>query len=111
MPMSKEDYTTDVEWRVTFAFDPKRKSCAVVTAAFFWDFPRWRFNAADGPAMLPIEFNHYEGAVAHTLGLPLLLLVQAGVLRRVVFNSSYKGFVGIVPAKPTPKWLRTEGGF
>lgn len=72
-------------------------------------FPRWRFKAGDGLAVLPTEFNHYEGAVAHTLGLPLLVLVQVGVLRRVVFDSSYKGYVGIIPAKPTPKWLRTEG--
>lgn len=72
-------------------------------------FPRWRFDTAEGPVVLPTEFNHYEGAVAQTLGLPLLVLVQAGVLRRVVFDGSYRGFVGIIPAKPTPKWLRTEG--
>jgi len=72
-------------------------------------FPRWRFATVDGTAVLPTEFNHYEGAVAHTLGLPLLVLVQDGVFRRVVFDSSYKGFVGNIPAKPTPAWLRTKG--
>lgn len=71
-------------------------------------FPRWRFGTADGAAVLPTEFNHYEGAVAHTLGIPLLVLVQVGVFRRVVFDGSYKGFVGIIPAKPTPAWLRTQ---
>lgn len=72
-------------------------------------FPRWRFDAADGTTVLPTEFNHYEGAVAHTLALPLLVLVQNGVFRRVVFDSSYKGFVGNIPTKPTPAWLRTKG--
>jgi predicted nucleotide-binding protein len=38
----------------------------------------------------------------------LLVLVQAGVLRRVVFDGTYKGFVGIIPPKPTPKWLTTS---
>lgn len=71
-------------------------------------FPRWRINGASGPIHLPTEFNHYEGAVAHTLGLPLLVLVQAGVLRRVVFDPSYKGYVGTMPGKPTPKWLTTD---
>lgn len=71
-------------------------------------FPRWRFETTDGTAALPTEFNHYEGAVAHTLGLPLLVLVQAGVFRRVVFDGSYKGFVGQIPEKTTPGWLRTQ---
>lgn len=71
-------------------------------------FPRWRINADIGLVHLPTEFNHYEGAVANTLDLPLLVLVQSGVLRRVVFDSSFKGYVGIIPEKPTPKWLTTK---
>jgi hypothetical protein len=30
-------------------------------------FPRWRINGDVGQVDLPTEFNHYEGAVAHTL--------------------------------------------
>jgi len=71
-------------------------------------FPRWRINGDIGQVHLPTEFNHYEGAVAHTFDLPLLVLVQAGVLRRVVFDPSYKGYVGVIPNMPTPKWLTTE---
>jgi hypothetical protein len=70
-------------------------------------FPRWCISSNLDEVQLPTEFNHYEGAVAHTLDLPLLVLVQAGVLRRVVFDGTYKGFVGIIPSKPTPKWLTT----
>ena len=72
-------------------------------------FPRWRIKGDAGEVHLPTEFNHYEGAVAHMLGIPLLVLVQAGVLRRVVFDPSYKGYVGLIPEKPTPKWLTTDG--
>ena len=71
-------------------------------------FPRWRINSDPGQIHLPTEYNHYEGAVAYSLDLPLLVLVQAGVLRRVVFDPSYKGYVGIIPDKPTPKWLATD---
>lgn len=71
-------------------------------------FPRWRIPSNLGEVQLPTEFNHYEGAVAYTLGLPLLVFVQAGVLRRVVFDGTYKGWVGIIPPKPTPKWLTTS---
>ncbi len=71
-------------------------------------FARSRIPGAAGPIHLPTEYNHYEGAVAHTLGLPLLVLVQDGVLRRVVFDANYHGHVGTMPAKPTPKWLATD---
>jgi hypothetical protein len=35
---------------------------------------RWDFKDSDGrQARLPTEFNHYEGALARTLGLPTLV--------------------------------------
>jgi hypothetical protein len=42
------------------------------------------------PALLPTEFNHYEVALARTLGLPTLVLVQKNVRRRVVFDMTGK---------------------
>jgi hypothetical protein len=104
-PRGKASLAASQVWSATACDSVMRRceGCVVL------GFPRWRFDAADGLAVLPTEFNHYEGAVAHTLGLPLLVLVQAGVLRRVVFDGSYKGFVGVIPAKPTPAWLRTQG--
>jgi hypothetical protein len=60
--------------------------------------PRWRFSdGAGGEVLLPTEFNHYEGALARTLGLPTLVLTQRGVLRRVVFDLSFGGFIGQFP--------------
>ena len=56
---------------------------------------RWEFKDSNGmDARLPTEFNHYEGALARTLGLPTLVLVQQDVMRRVVFDPTYGGFVG-----------------
>lgn len=71
-------------------------------------FARWRLNLESEPFWLPSDFNHYEGAVAFTLALPLLVLVQQGVQRRGVFDASYKGFVGSMPTEPTPDWLNTK---
>lgn len=70
-------------------------------------FPRWRIPAGASKVRLPTEFNHYEGAVAYTLDLPLLILVPASVRRRVVFDG-YNGYVGIIPDRATPKWLTTD---
>jgi len=71
--------------------------------------PRWNFQDAQGqPALLPTEFNHYEGALARTLGLPTLVLVQKNVRRRVVFDMSFGGYVGEFDAKADLSWLHTD---
>jgi CAP12/Pycsar effector protein, TIR domain len=71
--------------------------------------PRWTFTDADGrPALLPTEFNHYEGALARTLGLPTLVLVQKDVRRRVVFDMSFGGYVGEFAADVDLGWLHTD---
>jgi hypothetical protein len=71
--------------------------------------PRWTFTDADGnPALLPTEFNHYEGALARTLGLPTLVLVQKNVRRRVVFDMSFGGYLGEFDANADVNWLHTD---
>ena len=71
--------------------------------------PRWTFqDGAARPVLLPTEFNHYEGALAHTLGLPTLVLVQRDVLRRVVFDMSFSGYVGEFDASDDVAWLHTD---
>src|SRR5277367_5588249 len=70
---------------------------------------RWRFEDREKrEARLPTEFNHYEGAVARTLGLPTLVLVQEDVMRRVVFDPSFGGFVGEIPTDAGLDWLKEE---
>jgi hypothetical protein len=70
---------------------------------------RWNFKDEGGQdARLPTEFNHYEGALARTLGLPTLVLVQQDVMRRVVFDPTFGGFVGEIPPTANTSWLKTE---
>jgi hypothetical protein len=70
---------------------------------------RWRFRDEDGqPILLPTEFNQYEGALARTLGLPTFVLVQRDVMRRVVFDSSFGGYVGVFPPDADVDWIHTE---
>src|SRR6516225_1802696 len=79
------------------------------TGAALLGLARWRFQDTQGhDILLPTEFNHYEGALARTLGLPTLVLVQRDVLRRVVFDMSYGGFVGLFAPDADVDWLHTE---
>jgi len=71
--------------------------------------PRWNFQDGIGnPVLLPTEFNHYEGALARTLGLPTLVLVQRDVRRRVVFDMSFGGYVGEFDSNSDLSWLHTD---
>jgi len=70
--------------------------------------PRWVFSDGQETISLATDFNHYEGGVVYTLGLPMLVLVQKDVERRVVFDSSYKGYVGCFPPTADRSWLSTE---
>lgn len=71
--------------------------------------PRWNFQDVEGhTALLPTEFNHYEGALAHTLGLPTLVLVQKNVRRRVVFDWSFGGYVGEFSPDAQLSWLHSD---
>jgi hypothetical protein len=69
---------------------------------------RWNFSDGEGRTVrLPTEFCHYEGALARTLGLPTLVLVQSDVMRRVVFDPTFGGFVGEIPPEADGEWLKT----
>jgi hypothetical protein len=69
---------------------------------------RWRFKDDDGDVLLPTEFNHYEGALTRTLGLPTLVLAQWDIRRRVVFDLNFAGFVGGFDGNANLAWLKTE---
>jgi len=70
--------------------------------------PRWSFNAGGQPVLLPTEFTQYEGALARTLALPLLIVVQADLLKRVVFDSGFGPYIGTFPPGAGKAWLDSK---
>ena len=69
--------------------------------------PRWTLGT-QVTQKFPTEFNHYEGAIAYTLRLPMLCLVQDDLVRRVIFDNSYDGYVGVFPADADASWVKTN---
>lgn len=70
--------------------------------------PRWILQARDGWVLLPTEYCHYEGALARTLGLPMLILVQDNLMRRVVFDMRFGPHIGVFPDGVDSSWLKTS---
>lgn len=103
-PRGKPGLSAGKAWSAVEA-DRVARSC--IGAAII-GLPRWVFASPHGDISLSTEFCHYEGAIAYTLGLPMLVVVQEGVQRRVVFDSSYRGYVGDFPPTADRTWLATD---
>jgi len=70
--------------------------------------PRWIFEARDGWFLMPTEYSHYEGALARTLGLPILILAQDNLMKRAVFDWQFGSSMGIFPDGADRSWLNTN---
>lgn len=104
-PRGKPGLASAKTWSPSDADDIARR-CA---GAAILGMPRWQFHDEEGhPVLLPTEVNHYEGALARTLGLPTFVLVQRDVLRRVVFAYNFGGYVGESPPEADVDWLHTD---
>jgi hypothetical protein len=68
--------------------------------------PRWTFSTPQGDVRLATEFCYYEGALAASLRLPMLIVVQEDVMRRVVFDSSYGPYLASFPPNAGRSWLK-----
>jgi hypothetical protein len=104
-PRGKPGLASAKAWNPADADDIARRCVGAAVLGM----PRWTFTDADGrTALLPTEFNHYEGALARTLSLPTLVLVQKDVRRRVVFDHSFGGYVGEFAPDANVEWLHTD---
>jgi len=70
--------------------------------------PRWTFSTPQGEVRLATEFCYYEGALAYSLRLPMLVVVQENVMRRVVFDSSYGPYLVSFPPDAGRSWLKAD---
>src|SRR5258707_7956043 len=71
-------------------------------------FPRWSFDNNGQEISLATEYSHYEGAVANTLGLPTLIVVQKGIADRgIVWMGGGKPIL-FVPPDVDGEWLKGE---
>jgi hypothetical protein len=75
-------------------------------------FPRWSATRTQKPDVdaipLPTEYNHYEGAVANTLGLPTLIVAERGVADRGIAWTGGGKPILFTPQDADSKWLQEE---
>jgi hypothetical protein len=104
-PRGKPGLSAGKTWSRTEA-DRVARHC--VGAAII-GLPRWTFLTTRGDDIkLPTEYCYYEGAVAHTLGLPMLVVAQDDIFHRVLFDMNYGPYIGIFPPDADRSWLATS---
>jgi hypothetical protein len=80
--------------------------------AVVFAFPRWKLPDTDDtdgePFLLPTEYNHYEGAVANTLRLPMLIVAERGIADRGIAWTGGGKPILFKPQDADASWLKEE---
>jgi hypothetical protein len=103
-PTGRESLAARHAWSAERADEIARRCHGAVVVGL----PRWTFEGKEGPVLLATEFSQYEGALARTLALPLLVVAQSNLMRRVVFDGAFGPYIGIFPANATKTWLDSQ---
>jgi hypothetical protein len=91
-------------WSLRNAIDVMRQCVGAVVLAF----PRWTVSQEDGELHLPSEFAQIEGAIATTVGLPLLLISEQGLADRGVIWTGAGHPILFMPSGADTSWLASD---
>lgn len=89
---------------LAWSFENVEKVMATCVGAVVIGFPRWQAQAGDVSLNLVGEYNHYEGAVAITHRLPVLLLAERGVENRGIVWRGAGRTITYIPEDAGPEW-------
>jgi hypothetical protein len=82
------------------------RGCAGVV---FVGFPRWILESTTGSELrLTTEYSHYEGALAVTLNLPRLILLEQHATQRGIFSMSHGDYITLFPEGADATWLQKQ---
>jgi hypothetical protein len=106
----QEFWESGIPENLAWSFDNVDSVMRQCVGAVVFGFPRWTIPDASHETKLVGEYNHYEGAVALTHGLPVLLLKEEGVEDRGVVWDGGGRTITYVPADADESWVE-EAGF
>jgi hypothetical protein len=100
-PLVPERFATtahrEVPWSAEKVLGILRGACG----ALMIGYPRWKGEPAHAS-----EFTHYEAGVAYTIGIPVLHVLEQGILRRGGFDPSIAQICE-VPRGAEESWLKS----
>jgi Predicted nucleotide-binding protein containing TIR-like domain len=103
----QEFYESGIPENLGWSFENVDRVMRQCVGAVIFGFPRWTISDPPGPKYLVSDSVNYEGAVALTLGLPVLLLKDVGVADRGIVWQGGGKLVTRIPESADDKWVET----
>jgi hypothetical protein len=76
--------------------------------ALILGFPRWSFTTEGKDIKFPTEYNHYEGALANSLRLPILTIAERGMVDRGILWTGGGNPILFMPQDANISWLESS---
>jgi CAP12/Pycsar effector protein, TIR domain len=99
-----EGLPKNMSWSFSNVRSVMQRCCGAVILGL----PRWTLQEGSETILMPSEFTHYEGAVAHACGLPVLTIALDGIPNRAVF---WRGGDEVILTMPSPadrSWIDSD---
>jgi hypothetical protein len=101
----QEFWESGIPENLAWSFESVDRVMRRCVGAVVFGFPRWTISSEMSEVRMVGEYNHYEGAVAFTHGLPILLLAEVGVDGRGVVWTGGGKVITFLPADADEGWL------
>jgi hypothetical protein len=92
---------------LAWSFDNVDHVMHTCVGAIVIGFPRWVMSHSGHTTRLVGEYNHYEGAVALSHGLPLMLIAEEGVENRGIVWTGGGRTITRLPDDATSDWVES----
>jgi len=103
----QEFFETGIAADLSWTFDNVENVMRRCIGAAIICFPRWVVPDKGQPLGLVSGFQHYEGAVAATLGLPLMIFAEEGLENRGIVWEGGRGAIHRFPSEATANWVES----
>jgi hypothetical protein len=100
----QEFWESGITENLSWSFENLDRVMRKCVGAVVFGFPRWTLSQPPHETKLVGEYNHYEGAVALTHGLPVLLLAEEGVEDRGIVWTGGGKTITYVPENADKNW-------
>lgn len=94
-------------WSFQSAYDLMKKCDGAVILGL----SRWSMETHNGASGVPTEYNHFEGALAASLKLPLLILSEDGIAERGIFYNGGGFIYTTIPSTADNNWFNNDDYF
>ena len=77
----REGLPKNISWSFSSVRSVMQRCCGAVVLGL----PRWSFQSGSGTVLMPSDFTHFEGAMAHAFQLPVLTIAPEEIPNRAVY--------------------------